>query len=62
VAMETSFEAATLERLREWGHEISLQPPEAAFGFGGAQIVHRMENGLYIAGSDPRKDGNAVGF
>lgn len=62
VAMETSFDAATIEQLRAFGHEISLNPPEAAFGFGGAQIVHRMDNGHYIAGSDPRKDGHAAGY
>lgn len=62
VAMETSFAPETIECLRKWGHDISLQPPEAAFGFGGAQIVHRMDNGFYVAGSDPRKDGHAVGF
>ncbi|WP_281249222.1 gamma-glutamyltransferase family protein [Natronohydrobacter thiooxidans] len=62
VAMETSFDPATIAQLRDWGHEISLNPPEAAFGFGGAQIVHRMDNGHYIAGSDPRKDGHAAGF
>jgi gamma-glutamyltranspeptidase / glutathione hydrolase len=62
VAMETSFDAAVIDRLQEWGHQVSLQPPEAAFGFGGAQIIHRMDNGLYVAGSDPRKDGYAAGF
>lgn len=62
LAMEPSFDPATIKQLREWGHEISQDPLEAAFGFGGAQIVHRMANGHYIAGSDPRKDGHAAGF
>ncbi|MFC4350437.1 gamma-glutamyltransferase family protein [Fodinicurvata halophila] len=62
VAMEASFPAETLEGLRALGHEISVEPPEAAFGFGGAQLIHRMDNGIYIAGSDHRKDGQAVGF
>jgi gamma-glutamyltranspeptidase / glutathione hydrolase len=62
LAMETSFDPATIEALRGMGHEVTLQPPEAAFGFGGAQIIHRMESGHYVAGSDPRKDGHAVGF
>jgi gamma-glutamyltranspeptidase / glutathione hydrolase len=62
VALETTLDKSIIAQLQEWGHEITLQPPEAAFGFGGAQIVHRMENGCYIAGSDPRKDGHAVGF
>lgn len=62
VAMETSFDPQVVEGLRAMGHDIALRRPEAAFGFGGAQIVHRMANGHYIAGSDPRKDGHAVGF
>lgn len=62
VAMEATSDPATIARLRELGHRITLQPPEAAFGFGGAQIIHRMENDLYVAGSDSRKDGQAVGF
>ena len=30
--------------------------------FGGAQIIKKLENGSYIAGSDPRKDGQALGI
>ena len=30
--------------------------------FGGAQIVYRLETGYYLAASDPRKDGQAVGY
>ena len=44
------------------GHGIALETPDSAFGFGGAQLVHRLEQGGYVAGSDPRKDGGAVGF
>ena len=31
------------------------------FEFGGAQIIYKLEDG-YLAASDPRKDGQAVGF
>ncbi|MGM0560912.1 MAG: gamma-glutamyltransferase family protein [Pseudomonadota bacterium] len=62
VAMEQTFPAETLDGLRALGHVITVEPPEAAFGFGGAQLIHRMDNGIYIAGSDHRKDGQAVGF
>lgn len=61
VAMESSFPAATLEALRALGHEITLSEPEVSFSFGGAQIVWRTEHG-YVAGSDPRKEGQAVGY
>ncbi len=62
VACETSFPAQTLQTLREMGHQIDLEAPDNAFGFGGAQLITRLENGTYAAGSDPRKDGQAVGF
>jgi len=44
------------------GHDLTCEEPDNAFGFGGAQLVARLENGAYAAGSDPRKDGQAVGF
>jgi len=62
VACETALPESTVAALRGYGHEISLEAPDAAFGFGGAQLVHRLESGAYAAGSDPRKDGQAVGF
>ena len=40
----------------------SCEVGDNAFGFGGAQLVERLENGAYAAGSDPRKDGQAAGF
>ncbi len=61
VAMESTFTQATLDSLGALGHEISVEPPESAFGFGGAQLIHRADD-HYIAGSDPRKDGQAAGF
>ncbi|MEM9550275.1 MAG: gamma-glutamyltransferase family protein [Pseudomonadota bacterium] len=62
VACETSFPSETLQALADLGHELSLETPDAAFGFGGAQLIHRLEGGGYAGGSDPRKDGMAVGF
>lgn len=62
VACEEALAADTLEALREKGHRITLEAPDTAFGFGGAQLVRRLEGGGYIAGSDPRKDGQAVGY
>lgn len=62
VAMEANWPAETLDRLRALGHEIETSTAdETDFGFGGAQIVHRIEGG-YIAGSDGRKDGGAIGL
>ncbi len=62
VACETTFSAATLEALADMGHHVALEAPDNAFGFGGAQLIARLDNGAYAAGSDPRKDGQAVGF
>ncbi|WP_041717912.1 gamma-glutamyltransferase family protein [Alkalilimnicola ehrlichii MLHE-1] len=61
VAVEATLPARTLEGLSELGHELTVTAPEAAFGFGGAQVAQRLSGG-YVAGSDPRKDGQAVGF
>ncbi|MEO0831401.1 MAG: gamma-glutamyltransferase, partial [Pseudomonadota bacterium] len=53
---------ATLDALASLGHQISLEAPDNTFGFGGAQLIHRLPGGGYAAGSDPRKDGLAIGF
>lgn len=62
VACEEALPAPTRARLTEMGHRISVEPPDSAFGFGGAQLIARLDGGGYAAGSDPRKDGQAVGF
>ncbi|MFK7869330.1 MAG: gamma-glutamyltransferase family protein [Roseobacter sp.] len=62
LALETTLPDATIARLREMGHDITLEAPDNAFGFGGAQLIHKLKGRGYVAGSDPRKDGCAVGF
>ncbi len=62
VAVETTLPSETLDALAAMGHALALEEPDTAFGFGGAQLIHRMSDGGYAAGSDPRKDGMAVGF
>jgi gamma-glutamyltranspeptidase / glutathione hydrolase len=62
VALERGFRLEVVEGLRARGHEIAYADEVAAtFGFGGAQLVVRGEDG-YVAGSDHRKDGQAVGY
>jgi len=61
LAVEASLSAATLQALLELGHDVNVTPPDQSFGFGGAQLVWRDEEG-YVAGSDHRKDGQAVGY
>jgi len=62
VACESSVPSTTLDALSALGHQITVEPPDTSFGFGGAQLVHRLEGGGYAGGSDPRKDGCAVGW
>ena len=61
VAVEPTIGAATIEALRARGHHIIIEAPDNFFGFGGAQIVLRHGNHA-VAGSDPRKDGQALGW
>ena len=57
VALEVPISDAVRERLRALGHVIL---PDGSVPFGGSQAVMRLEQG-WAAGSDPRKDGEAVG-
>jgi gamma-glutamyltranspeptidase/glutathione hydrolase len=58
VALEAPVSDAVRAALAAMGHVIIDQPPIA---FGGAQAIVRLPKG-YAAGSDPRKDGMAVGY
>ncbi|MBN2170578.1 MAG: gamma-glutamyltransferase family protein [Candidatus Krumholzibacteriota bacterium] len=51
--------AGAADALRARGHRARVE--ERAWLFGGAQLVHRLD-GAYLAASDHRKDGQAVGF
>ncbi len=58
VAFEAPIGDAVRARLAAMGHVLIDQPTIA---FGGAQAIMRLPRG-YAAGSDPRKDGMAVGY
>ncbi len=61
VAVEPAFDPAVVEQLRARGHEVTVEAGNGVFAFGGAQLVLRQGD-VYVAGSDPRKDGCAVAF
>ena len=57
VALESPVGPDVRAQLAALGHEIA---DEASVNFGGAQAIIRLDQG-WAAGSDPRKDGMAVG-
>jgi gamma-glutamyltranspeptidase/glutathione hydrolase len=59
LSLEPGFGSAIREELQHRGHRLTPDIPTPLFG--GAQIIYRLPHG-YCAASDPRKDGQAVGF
>ena len=57
--VERGVPAATIEGLKARGHTVALRP--APLG-GGQAIVIDWERGVLVGGSDPRKDGCALGY
>lgn len=55
------FAPAVVDDLLSRGHLITQSAPEASGFFGGAQLVWRTEDG-YLASSDHRTEGQAVGY
>ncbi|MFX1452576.1 MAG: gamma-glutamyltransferase [Promethearchaeota archaeon] len=58
VGVEEGFKPEVLKELSQHGHKIMKQ---SSMNFGGAQIIYKLKEG-YLAASDHRKDGQAVGF
>lgn len=46
--------------LRSRGHEITVAAEASTFGYG--QAIWRLPEGGYVAGSEPRADGVAIGY
>jgi len=57
VALEPELGSELARNLHARGHRI-VEAPERSL-FGGAQVIYRLSDG-YCAGSDPRKDGQAL--
>ncbi len=57
--IESTFDESVAAKLAEMGHDVT----RAAIGMGGAQAIRRdAATGLLTGGSDPRKDGLALGI
>lgn len=60
--LEPGFRPEVAQELADRGHDVRVTEPHESLLFGGAQVIARLEGGGYVAGSDHRKDGQAVGF
>jgi gamma-glutamyltranspeptidase/glutathione hydrolase len=60
VSAEPALAPEIVEGLRGCGHEITIDPDPSTYGRG--QIIRRVVSGAYVAGSEPRADGQAIGF
>jgi gamma-glutamyltranspeptidase / glutathione hydrolase len=60
VMVEPGFDASVLEGLQARGHRVQLAPRDST-DFGAAQLIQCLDQG-YVAASERRRDGQAVGF
>lgn len=60
LAVEPGTDERLLAALAERGHRPLVAADSLKFGRG--QIIVRLEDGVYVAGSEPRTDGAAVGY
>ncbi|MBE0614445.1 MAG: gamma-glutamyltransferase [Burkholderiales bacterium] len=60
VNVEPGFSRETLAELERRGHQLE-ELAQGYLDFGSAQMIYKLENG-YLGASDPRRDGQAVGF
>ncbi|HEY8417392.1 MAG TPA: gamma-glutamyltransferase, partial [Limnochordales bacterium] len=61
VHVEAALPADTVRQLLRLGHQVRMEAEGTMFG-GGQMIWRDPDTGVYIAGSEPRKDGQAVAW
>jgi gamma-glutamyltranspeptidase/glutathione hydrolase len=59
LGLEPGVPAGVARELALRGHRLMAQAPTVLFG--GAQIIQRVDE-VFWGGSDPRKDGQAIGI
>ncbi|MEI2420140.1 hypothetical protein V6O07_07685, partial [Arthrospira platensis SPKY2] len=63
IQIEEGWDFSILSGLSSRGHRLAPLDGFNRIGFGGGQIITRdPESGVLTGGSDPRKDGCAVGW
>jgi gamma-glutamyltranspeptidase/glutathione hydrolase len=63
VALESGIPESIVQELTRRGHDTLTGDEAAGVGFGGGQIIIRdINSNVLIAGSEPRKDGAAIGW
>ncbi len=63
VRVEEDLPREVIEDLRRRGHRVEIRSGYERTGFGGGQVIARdPETGTLFGGSEPRKDGAAVGW
>ena len=64
VLIEPEVGETVLSGLRARGHEVVIADTENQFNATGGrgQIIRKLPEGGYMAGSEPRSDGAAVGY
>jgi gamma-glutamyltranspeptidase/glutathione hydrolase len=60
IEVEPAVPGRVVAGLRRRGHLVRVQEDTGSFGRG--QIIRRLAEGAYVAGSEPRADGAAVGY
>lgn len=59
--LESHTPEHVVRALQEAGHPVEMHEHDS-LEFGSSQIIMKLPEGGYVAGSDPRRDGQAVGF
>ena len=63
IALEEGLPQSTFQDLRGRGHDVYLAEGYERYILGGGQIIERdMDTGVLRGGSEPRKDGCAIGW